>query len=61
MPEGVAHEVIDELLRCGHEVRVRGPGIGNAHGVMIEWGPDGRPTGFAGGADPRGIGVARGN
>jgi gamma-glutamyltranspeptidase/glutathione hydrolase len=59
--DGVPQSVIDELVRRGHEVRVRGPGIGNAHGVTIEWGADGRPVGFEGGADPRGIGVARGN
>ncbi len=59
--EGVPDSVVSDLIARGHEVRVIGPGIGNAHGVTIEWGDDGRPSSFAGGADPRGIGTARGN
>jgi len=35
--------------------------LGNAHGLMIEWGPDGKPISFTGGADPRGAGLAKGH
>ncbi len=59
---GVGDDVIERLKAKGHNVRVmRGRGgIGNAHGLTIEGGPDGRPTKFAGAADPRGSGAAVG-
>lgn len=47
------------LEAMGHRVQTRG-GIGNAHGLTIEWGPDGVPARFTGAADPRGQGLARG-
>ena len=56
---GIPDEVFDALAAMGHQVRRVG-GLGNGHGVMIEWGPDGVPVGFSGGADPRGAGVAKG-
>ena len=57
--DGLSAEVVEVLSARGHEVRtVRG--IGNAHGLTIRWGTDGLPAGFQGGADPRGIGTARG-
>jgi len=57
--EGIPDEVFEGLAALGHQVRRTG-GLGNAHGVMIEWGPDGVPVVFYGGSDPRGVGVARG-
>ncbi len=57
--DGLSAEVVEVLAARGHEIRtVRG--IGNAHGLTIRWGTDGLPAGFQGGADPRGIGTARG-
>ena len=55
IPDSVFHA----LEALGHRVRRTG-GLGNGHGITIEWGPDGSPTSFAGGADPRGVGVAKG-
>jgi len=46
------------LERRGH--RLRTGRFGNAHGLSIEWGPDGGPVFFRGAADPRGIGSAKG-
>jgi gamma-glutamyltranspeptidase/glutathione hydrolase len=57
--EGVPTAVRDELAARGHQVRAT-RGIGNAHGLTIEWGADGVPVRFTGGADPRGSGLARG-
>jgi hypothetical protein len=48
-----------ELERRGHGIRMRAA-IGNAHGLTIVWGDAGTPVSFTGGADPRGIGLARG-
>lgn len=42
----------------GHNIRVRG--LGNAHGLMIEYDTKGKPIRFTGGADPRGEGAAIG-
>jgi gamma-glutamyltranspeptidase/glutathione hydrolase len=57
--DGIPAEVFDGLSALGHQVR-RAVGLGNAHGIVIEWGPGGRPTVFYGGSDPRGRGTARG-
>ena len=48
-----------ELEQRGHRLRQTG-GIGDAHGLTIERGADGRPVHFSGGADPRGAGTAAG-
>ena len=56
---GISDEVRRGLQALGHRVRVRNS-LGNAHGLTIEYGPDGRPSGFTGAADPRGRGLARG-
>ena len=32
----------------------------SAHGLTIEYGPDGKPARFTGGSDPRGEGLAKG-
>jgi len=57
--EGVGRAVIDKLSAWGHNLR-EGRGLGNAHGLTIEYGPDGKPSKFFGAADPRGRGVAAG-
>jgi len=56
---GIPDEVVEALSAMGHRIRRTG-GIGDGHGLMIEWGPDGVPIGFTGGADPRGAGIAKG-
>ncbi len=56
--DGILEEVFRALGEMGHQVRRVG-GLGNAHGLMVEWGPHG-PVAFLGGADPRGSGLARG-
>ncbi len=55
----VSEGVRGELERRGHGIRMRAA-IGNAHGLTIVWGDVGTPVSFTGGADPRGIGLARG-
>ena len=55
LPEGVMEGLADR----GHTI-ARTQSLGNAHGLTVEWGPDGRPRGFTGGADPRGTGLAKG-
>ena len=52
-------DVRDGLARLGHHV-VLVRALGNAHGLTIEYGRDGRPSGFRGAADPRGSGSAKG-
>jgi len=55
----VPAEVREALAALGHKVQTA-RGIGNAHGLTIEYGPDGRPVRFRGAADPRGSGAAKG-
>ena len=55
LPEGV----MTALAEQGHHI-TRSRALGNAHGLTVEWGPDGSPRGFTGGADPRGTGLAKG-
>ncbi len=57
--EGVPADVRDALAALGHHVETA-RALGNAHGLTIEYGPDGRPVRFRGAADPRGSGAARG-
>jgi gamma-glutamyltranspeptidase/glutathione hydrolase len=57
--EGVPLPARNELSAMGHDLYVE-PEIGNAHGLTIEYGPDGTPVRFTGGADPRGEGAAIG-
>lgn len=58
--EGVGQAVIKALGKLGHKVYVikKPGGLGNAHGLTIEYGPDGKPSRFTGAADPRGSGGA---
>jgi len=55
----ISEDVVAALEGRGHNVTRTG-GLGNAHGLMIEWGADGKPVAFTGGADPRGAGLAKG-
>ena len=55
----IPESVFRALEAMGHEVRRTG-GLGNGHGLTIEWGEDGVPIRFTGGADPRGVGLAKG-
>ena len=57
--EAIPESVREELTAMGHNVRAVG-GLGNAHGLAIEYGADGKPVRFTGGADPRGEGTAQG-
>lgn len=56
--EGVPAGVRAELLALGHDVILRA--LGNAHGLTVEYSPEGRPHRFVGAADRRGEGAARG-
>lgn len=55
---GIPESTRKALEAMGHKVTVRA--LGNAHGLAIEYGPDGKPSRFTGGADPRGVGAAKG-
>ena len=55
----ISASIMKELQEMGHNVReVRG--LGNAHGLTVEYGARGRPIRFKGAADPRGTGLAKG-
>jgi gamma-glutamyltranspeptidase/glutathione hydrolase len=49
----------EALAARGHKLKEMRR-IGNVHALAIEYGADGRPTGFVGAADPRVDGLARG-
>jgi len=59
--EGIDPAVIEKLRAVGHNVEVLPkPGsLGNAHGLTIVYGEDGKPLKFDGAADPRGAGLAK--
>ena len=57
---GIPQDVRNQLSALGHEVVPAATPLGNAHGLSIEYGPDGDPSRFTGAADPRGEGVAAG-
>jgi gamma-glutamyltranspeptidase/glutathione hydrolase len=52
--------VVNDLSALGYAPFVDEYGLGNAHGLTVEYGPGGEPVRFAGGADPRSGGVAVG-
>jgi gamma-glutamyltranspeptidase/glutathione hydrolase len=55
----ISASIQEALKDRGHNIRaVRG--LGNAHGVTIEYDADGKPERFLGAADIRGIGLAKG-
>jgi len=56
----IPQSVRSALSTLGHNVEVGERGLGNAHGLTIEYNSEGKPVRFAGGADPRGEGVAAG-
>ena len=56
----IPQSVRNELSARGHNVRVDELGLGNAHGLTIEYDSEGRPVRFTGGSDPRGEGAAAG-
>ena len=59
---GMPASVWGGLEATGHDVYVDEYGLGNAHGLTVEYGPGkaGEPTRFTGGADPRAQGIAIG-
>jgi gamma-glutamyltranspeptidase len=57
--QGIPDSVLDALRRMGHNIR-QATGLGNAHGLMIEYDAAGKPVKFIGSADPRGKGTALG-
>ncbi|HEX9729749.1 MAG TPA: gamma-glutamyltransferase [Gemmatimonadales bacterium] len=57
--EGIPEVVRTALSAMGHSVRTS-RGLGNAHGLAIEYGDGATPVRFFGGTDPRGQGTARG-
>jgi len=55
----IATSIQNALKDMGHNIRaVRG--LGNAHGLTIEYNAEGKPVRFYGAADIRGIGLAKG-
>jgi gamma-glutamyltranspeptidase/glutathione hydrolase len=60
--EGISPEVIEKLRGVGHNIDIlyKPRGLGNAHGLTIVYGRDGKPAKFFGAADPRGAGLAKG-
>jgi gamma-glutamyltranspeptidase/glutathione hydrolase len=57
--EEMSIAVRNELSAMGHRLYAE-PEIGNAHALTIEYGREGNPVRFTGGADPRGEGAAIG-
>lgn len=57
---GIDESVVVRLKRMGHRVRVMGPGLGNAHGLTIQYDGHGKVMTLRGAADPRGRGLAKG-
>jgi len=57
---GISSDARSALNASGYDVFVDGYGLGNAHGLTVEYDQDGRPSRFTGGADPRAGGVATG-
>jgi gamma-glutamyltranspeptidase/glutathione hydrolase len=57
---GISEIVRSQLIQMGHKIR-QGGSLGSAHGLTIEYSPQGRPVRFTGGADPRGQGLAQGH
>jgi len=57
--ESIPASVREQLSKLGHKLRVVS-GIGNAHGLMIEYDSAHNPVRFTGAADPRGKGKALG-
>jgi len=60
--EDISETIRKKLLKMGHKIRVvkKPGGLGNAQGLTIEYGDDGKLIRFTGGSDPRGNGLAQG-
>ncbi len=56
---GIAESARNRLTEMGHKLRIVG-GLGNAHGLTIEYDAKGKIIRFTGGSDPRGEGSAKG-
>jgi len=58
----IAKDVREKLSSMGHKIRVvkKPGGLGNAHGLIIEYADNGKPVRFTGASDPRGKGLAQG-
>jgi gamma-glutamyltranspeptidase/glutathione hydrolase len=56
---GIAESARNRLTEMGHKIRVVA-GLGNAHGLTMEYDAKGKIIRFTGGSDPRGEGVAKG-
>ena len=59
MEESIPASVREQLAKLGHKIRILA-GIGNAHGLTIEYDSARKPMRFTGAADPRGAGKAIG-
>jgi gamma-glutamyltranspeptidase/glutathione hydrolase len=55
---GIPESIRKELEALGHKIRIGG--LGDAHGLAIEYDSQGVPMRFTGGADPRSGGLAKG-
>jgi gamma-glutamyltranspeptidase/glutathione hydrolase len=55
----IATSIQNALKEKGHNIR-EVKGLGNAHGLTIEYDTEGKPVRFLGAADIRGIGLAKG-
>jgi gamma-glutamyltranspeptidase len=61
LEKGIPKNVRQKLSEMGHKISPREHyGLGNAHGLAIEYDSEGKPVMFFGGADPRGNGLAKG-
>jgi gamma-glutamyltranspeptidase/glutathione hydrolase len=56
----IPQSVRNQLSALGHNVRAEERGLGNAHGLTVEYNARGEPAWFTGGADPRGEAAAAG-
>ncbi len=56
---GIPEAVRNELTDMGHKIRET-RGLGDAHGLIIDYNQKGKPVRFTGGSDPRGQGLAKG-
>ena len=61
LEEGINPDMIEKLRAVGHNIQLvpKSSDLGNAHGLTIVHGKDGKPVKFFGAADPRGSGLAK--
>jgi gamma-glutamyltranspeptidase/glutathione hydrolase len=58
--KGISEKIKNNLIGLGHNVDKNRYGIGNAHGLVINYDEEGNITGFTGVSDPRLTGSAKG-